>query len=365
MTLTLILAIEDKNIPLHILSDVLLTGSSKHAQNALLPHIRKPKKFIYGDRSIAALVQKTVLIENTAFAWAGRSIVARSVFRSFLDKSKGGKFYTPLTPIIEELNLTDEEMSSISIITYHYNNNKITSNGYNMETYQKEGSQSKILASGTGTWDFLENYHTRVAKNAKIDALQDVVQRMAVRFAEPWVFEEKTLNMAYGSWFELTQAVNGVFKKIPIAYKFWTKTPQNVVFSPYGPLVFSNYYENDMMIFSAHHDFENEKASISSLLLGDLAGRSRSSPACIRKKAFSEMNFSPELFIHILLQYHEGKAKMQILPFFITGDPLVRFSHVKNSDFDKFDITYDKELIDMINTPSNFIEVEVYNPWDD
>lgn len=365
--MTIILAAQDQRNPIHLLSDLVLSSPSKYSQKVWLPHRQLPHKHEFGDTSISFLAQKTIIFGRTTFQWAGRQTIAKAVFSQFYEATRGGELFAPLSESVSSLNLLDVESSSVSYLTYYCKpDGGLISNGHKMKSYSpKSDNTLRVIAAGSGCWDFLENYHVNVRSDIRYPLYIDVLHRLAARFVEPWFFEEKTLHMKYGSWFELSRHVGSTFVKIPLAFKFWIKERKGGCFSEHGPLVFSQYLGHDLVICAAYHNQRTREARLTTAFVSDPLQRSGLNLRTHHAYVLDNLNFQPSIFIHIKADVSSGTGvDLRIAPYFVDADPLVKLIRTQMELTAPWIVEYDPGLLAMINQDDGADEVVIYNPWD-
>lgn len=365
--MTLILAAHDPHNPLHLISDVVLSSPNQFAGEVWLPHHQMPERYEFGDTSISFLAQKTIIFGRTLFQWAGRQSIAQAVFRNFFKLTKGGMVDAPLSEAVRALDLLPHEASSVAYNTYFCKpSGGLSNNGYNMYTYIPSDGNEKVLVAGSGRYDFVEDFHVKVKTDLQYPLYINVLHRLAGRFIEPWLFEDKTLQMKYGGWFEVSRYNGPNFVKLPSAFKLWTKTVKGGVFSPYAPLIFSQYLGDDLILCAAYHNKQDSEANLTTAFISDPLQRSGVTRNTHHNYTLDNLAFNPSIFFHAKIDFtYHGEARVQILPFFIEGDPLVRLERTSSSLNAPWNVRYDDELISLIANAPDEDEVVVYNPWDD
>ena len=227
------------------------------------------------------------------------------------------------------------------------------------------------MAAGSGTWDFIENYHYKTKEENPVTLLEHIFSRVALRFMEPWLFQNKTLEMGYGSWFEISQKIDGTFEKIPMAFKFWKKNSEKPGYSEFGPLVFSQYVNHDLILCGAYHINDTNETNLTTACIGDPLGRRNFQLPNYRAYTISHLKFEPTVLVNILLSTPEtvnqksAKVEVNITPYYALNDKFVKMKQIENRLDGSWSIDYSNGLKDFVNSFQKDPDVTVYDPWEE
>lgn len=360
--MTIILSTWDGKNPIHLLSDVLLSAEGDLERSITLPHLPLNTRLQAGGSTLVGLAQKTIIFGSTTCLWAGRAVVAQTIIKELFARSKGGTRYVALSELIQGLDLLEEEKSDVGLLTFFCDrpNNVVTCGHgiYNYDVSLGDGTVGRIATVGSGFWDFLENYQASRRKPIDYSLPIDMIHRMATRTIEPFLNSNESFDFLYGSWFELSIHSEQTFRKLPIAFKFWYRPARDAPFQRNGPLVYSNYFEDDLFITTV---VTTSAAALSrTIQIPDFLGRARPSDVSSSGIPDEALLFHPELFIHVLLTGHGGgKAKARLAPFFVDGDPLVTVTKQSSLEGNLVDVAIHSSLEDFINGLDDEVDLDV------
>lgn len=365
--MTLILSAHGNTTPIHFVSDTLISSKALSSEIGL-PHepTRKIRKF--GSYSIVGLAQKTIIFGNTIFQWSGRHLTALRALNAFFRESREGMNYVPVGEVIKSLDLLPHESEEISVLVHFCDRPENVVQGAHWISRYDVSDKSKKLGtfftSGTGSWDFIENFRSYTLSVDLDNLIVPTLHRLAMRTVEPFFQDERSLNSLYGGWFELSRHRDRSFEKQPIAFKFWPKLSSETRFSPHrGPLIFSNYIENDLFIFSLRHDHDHTFSQDIFQVACPL-GRGRTLAAWSRQQFADAISFRPTIFFHVLYDIGPSTiSNVRILPFYLNGDPLIDLRYEVSPDGRLQPwLDYRDELTEFINSDFGPAEFQVDAP---
>jgi hypothetical protein len=228
-----------------LISDVLVSTSPElKASDLYMPLHIGPVTKDFTQFGLSRMGQKMTIVDDIhCFQTAGISIVAESVVsefaRSIQEMQDIERF--KLREWLNSLGYLPKELSGISLI-YHQHHRTLPMVyrvGHNCK--YKETKTEKIYYSGSGSFDFIENWEQQDARKSAISLISGWLSRLRTGetrlhpIIENWfsrvgymiVSETSTLgsgplDFAYGGWFEIGASYNSKFSKVPYLTKFWT-----------------------------------------------------------------------------------------------------------------------------------------------
>lgn len=374
--MTLILSARTPGAPIHLISDVALVRNLRTASPILLPHVQYPKEFKFADMHISGMMQKTISIGYYSFQWAGSRRLSGEIFKIFYQRTLGGLIYYPISEILREAKLQDSP--DVSVLCYFFGvDGTATESSYGVGLHAPFGINAEIKAAGSGVWDFLDNHHARYPAGYPIQPIEDLIMRLASRVVEPWFFEEKTLEMGYGSWLELSRQYGRSVKKIPMAFKFWLKDGDGRGYSTQGPLLFSQYIGHDLVLASFNHDRSDREqrfalklvTPLTTLFIADPLNR-RPPNAFVEGTGFwdytlTNFKFEPEILVNVFARLERGKIRTTLSFIDNSLNNYFTFSPTGSDRKSDWLVSYHPNLLEAVIERRPNLGVDTYNPWDD
>lgn len=360
--MTVILSVWDGINPIHTLSDVLLSVDGESEQQVNLPHLPSLVNVKAGSATLAGFSQKTVTLGNSTVVWAGRVVVATAIMKEFFARSNGGTEYVALSDVIRSLHLTDGERSEVGLLTFFCDRpGNVLTCGHNATNYDVNlgtGALGRLATVGSGTWDLIENYNATRIRPVEYSLPVDIIHRMALRTVEPFLNNSESFHYLYGSWFELSVHREVSFHKLPTAFKFWYRPSATEPFEENGPLVFSNYVNEDLYLTTVVRD--RDTSLFKTIHVADPLGRGRPSINSIHEIPSEALTFQPQLFFQVLLTGQEnGMSQLSVAPFFLEGDPLISVSKPTSGKDNRIDVSIDPSLLKFIESIEGEVDLEV------
>ncbi|MEM8919320.1 MAG: hypothetical protein AAGE37_10715 [Pseudomonadota bacterium] len=367
--MTIILAIADSKYPIHLVSDILLSARGDHDIKVPLPHLMDAEKTTTGSHTIAGLAQKTIVLGRTSALFAGDVETAYKILKKFFYRTNGGEDYVALNELVNSMSLTENERSSVAIMTFYCKDKEhnLTTCGYNIQKAYDVGPNAefgKIQTVGSGSDDFVLSYVAE--RNEGVDVeyrlYEDIIHRVIIRTIEPFLGNTETFEELYGAWFEASIFMGDTFEKMPIAIKFWFKESGDDSYNEYGPLIHSQYVQDDLFISTVRSNSHESQCNI--IRVRDFFGRSSEIDSWSLQQLCDALEFNPRIFVQVLLEKAGSELVVRVCPYFIIdGDPLVSIQRTVNADGTiAAKVTIDQQLKALVNSRTGEADLTVNSP---
>ena len=242
MTLIASVATRDEFI---LIADVLLSTSSKKDRSSLrMPLHIGPVSKEFADFGLSRMAQKLVIVDDRySLQLAGSAIIGQFILRKLAKSVKllRENEWLHLSQWLHSLGLSDKELSEVSLIYHHHHSILPTCYRLHHNCEEKTTQTERIIHSGTGSFDFIDNWEQRSIGRNLISLTRkllrslrgDVTSRFHplvdnwfsrlgfMMLAETSIDDSGPLNYAYGGWFEIAVSDKTKFLKLPYMVKFW------------------------------------------------------------------------------------------------------------------------------------------------
>lgn len=267
------------------------------------------------------------------------------------------------------MSLTENERSSVAIMTFYCKDKEhnLTTCGYNIQKAYDVGPNAefgKIQTVGSGSDDFVLSYVAE--RNEGVDVeyrlYEDIIHRVIIRTIEPFLGNTETFEELYGAWFEASIFMGDTFEKMPIAIKFWFKESGDDSYNEYGPLIHSQYVQDDLFISTVRSNSHESQCNI--IRVRDFFGRSSEIDSWSLQQLCDALEFNPRIFVQVLLEKAGSELVVRVCPYFIIdGDPLVSIQRTVNADGTiAAKVTIDQQLKALVNSRTGEADLTVNSP---